>query len=86
MEYIGYIAAVLTTASFLPQVIHTIKVKDTSSISLTMYTLFLIGTLCWLAYGVVLESVPIIVANAITVSLSGLIFSMKLKNVMAGRG
>ena len=86
MEYIGYIAAVFTTISFLPQVIHTIRVKDTTSISLTMYSLLIIGTICWLAYGVVLGSTPIIVANGITIALSSVIFIIKLKNVIAGKG
>jgi len=84
MEYIGYIAAVLTTVSFLPQVIHTIRVKDTTGISLTMYSLLIVGTICWLSYGVVLGSIPIIVANGITFALSSVIFIIKLKNVIAG--
>lgn len=86
MEYIGYIAAILTTASFLPQVIHTIRVKDTTSISLSMYTLFFVGTICWLAYGIELGSLPIIIANGITMTLSGVIFAIKLKNVVTGSG
>jgi len=84
MEYIGYIAAVLTTVSFLPQVIHTIRVNDTTGISLTMYSLLIVGTICWLSYGVVLGSIPIIVANGITFALSSVIFIIKLKNVIAG--
>lgn len=84
MEYIGYIAAILTTVSFLPQVIHTIRIKDTTSISLSMYTMFIVGTACWLAYGIVLDSIPIIVANGITVALSGIVFAIKLKNVIRG--
>lgn len=86
MEYIGYIAAILTTVSFLPQVIHTIRVKDTKSISLSMYSLFFVGTICWLAYGFVLDSIPMIAANGITVTLTGVIFAIKLKNVVTGNG
>jgi MtN3 and saliva related transmembrane protein len=86
MEYIGYIATILTTVSFLPQVIHTIRVKDTTSVSLSIYSLFVVGSICWLAYGIVLGSIPIILANGITVILSGVIFGIKLKNVVTGNG
>ncbi|MBD1559757.1 SemiSWEET transporter [Vibrio sp. S9_S30] len=82
LEILGYIAATLTTVSFLPQVLHTIKIRDTSSISLGMYSLFLIGTLCWLSYGVFLESIPMIIANTLTVILSSIIFAMKVIDVI----
>ncbi|MEL0638822.1 dihydroorotate dehydrogenase (quinone) [Marinomonas sp. TI.3.20] len=81
-EILGYIAASLTTVSFLPQVIHTIKLRDTSSISLGMYSLFLVGTMCWLSYGVVLNSYPMIIANTLTVLLSFIIFVMKVCDVL----
>ena len=81
MVYIGYFAAVLTTISFLPQVIHTIKIKDTRSISLTMYSMFFVGTICWLIYGVIIHSLPVILANGITMLLAGIILIMKIKNL-----
>lgn len=85
MNYIGYIAAFLTTFSFIPQVFHTIKIKDTSSISLSMYSMFFLGTLGWLIYGIGMDALPIILANGISMSLAGIIFFMKLKNVMTGK-
>jgi MtN3 and saliva related transmembrane protein len=51
-----------------------------------MYSLFVVGSICWLAYGIVLGSIPIILANGITVILSGVIFGIKLKNVVTGNG
>ncbi|MCE0495210.1 SemiSWEET transporter [Vibrio salinus] len=82
MHLTGYFAAVLTTISFLPQIIHTIKSKDTKSISLSMYTLFLMGSICWLIYGIDIHSIPVITANIITVTLSGIIFMIKLKHTL----
>jgi MtN3 and saliva related transmembrane protein len=79
-EVIGYLAAVLTTGSFLPQAIMTIKTKDTSSLSLGMYTLFTLGVLCWLIYGIFLNNWAIIIANAITTLLSACILSFKIYN------
>ncbi|MEE9398424.1 MAG: SemiSWEET transporter, partial [Methylococcales bacterium] len=65
-EFIGYIAAVLTTISFLPQAILTIKTRDTESLSLSMYSLFTLGVLLWLVYGVFISNNAIIFSNAVT--------------------
>jgi MtN3 and saliva related transmembrane protein len=79
---IGYIAAVLTTASFLPQAILTIKTRDTQSLSLSMYSLFTAGVLCWLIYGILIGDNAIIFANAITFLLAASILSVKIYNSM----
>ncbi len=81
-ESIGYIAAVLTTSSFLPQAILTIKTKDTESLSLGMYSAFTLGVLLWLIYGVYLDDKAIIFANAITLVLSASILSVKIFNTI----
>lgn len=84
-EILGYLAASLTTASFLPQVIHTWKSGDTRSISLGMYTLFVVGISAWLVYGLMLGEMPIIIANALTLVLSSLILAMKVRDVLRER-
>lgn len=85
-EMIGYLAATLTTASFLPQAILTIKTRDTASLSLSMYSLFTLGVLCWLIYGVYLSNKAIIFANAITLLLAASILSFKIYNVLFKKG
>lgn len=85
-EIIGYIAATLTTASFLPQAILTIKTKDTESLSLSMYSMFTLGVLCWLIYGVYIADEAIIFANAITFVLAASILSFKIYNVIFKKG
>jgi MtN3 and saliva related transmembrane protein len=77
-EILGYIAAFLTTAAFLPQTIKTIKSRDTASISLAMYVMFTTGIVLWLAYGILIESMPMIIANIITFVLSATILVLKL--------
>ncbi len=77
-EILGYIAAFLTTAAFLPQTIKTIKSRDTASISLAMYVMFTTGIVLWLAYGILIESIPMIIANIITFVLSATILLLKL--------
>ncbi len=78
-ELVGYLAAALTTASFAPQALHTFKTKDVSGISLGMYSAFTLGVALWLVYGLLLGAWPIVAANAITLSLAGLILAMKLR-------
>lgn len=79
IEILGFIAAFLTTASFLPQAIKTIKTKDTKALSLSMYAVFTSGIFCWLIYGLFIGSLPIIFANAITLLLAGSILLMKIR-------
>lgn len=78
-EVIGLIAAVLTTASFLPQVFKTYKTKDTSGLSLTMYIVFFIGVVLWSIYGIYIHSLSIILANSITAFLALYLIFMKIK-------
>jgi len=69
-EWIGYVAATLTTLAFLPQALHTIRTRDTRGISLGMYVVFTVGVACWFFYGLVLMSWPMIVSNLLTLGLS----------------
>jgi MtN3 and saliva related transmembrane protein len=85
-EMIGYLAATLTTASFLPQAILTIRTRDTESLSLSMYSLFTLGVLCWLVYGIYISDKAIIFANAITLVLAASILSFKIYNVLFKNG
>lgn len=78
-ELIGYAAAFLTTASFVPQALHTFKTKDVRGISLGMYSAFVVGITLWLVYGLLLNAWPLIVANAVTLTLATAILAMKLK-------
>ncbi|MBC7722561.1 MAG: SemiSWEET transporter [Pedobacter sp.] len=76
---IGLLAAFCTTISFLPQAIKTIETKDTSGISLSMYSLFTIGTVLWFSYGLMSGSVPVYLANGITLVLALIILIYKVK-------
>jgi MtN3 and saliva related transmembrane protein len=79
-DWIGYVAAILTTSSFLAQAVKTIRSRRTKDISLGMYLLFCSGISLWLVYGFVIHATPVIVANIATLALSGTILVMKLKN------
>lgn len=77
---LGSLAAACTTLSFLPQVLHTIRTKDTAGISLAMYVLFVFGILCWLIYGLISHDLPLMLGNGITLVLSSIVLLMKLKS------
>jgi MtN3 and saliva related transmembrane protein len=78
-NFIGYLAAFLTTVSFLPQAIHTLRTKDTSGISLLMYSMFVAGVFLWLVYGILIQNRVIIIANVVTLILSGSVLWMKCR-------
>ena len=78
-DLIGYLAATLTTCSFLPQALHTFRTRDVSGISLSMYGTFTLGVALWLAYGLLLQAWPVVAANAITLVLALSILVMKLR-------
>jgi MtN3 and saliva related transmembrane protein len=75
---IGSLAGTLTTISFIPQVIKTWRSRSASDISFVMFLLFSLGVLLWLSYGVSIHSLPIVLANGITLVLSLSIIAMKL--------
>ena len=79
IEWIGFVAAALTTLSFVPQAWLTFKTRDVSGISLGMYSAFTLGVALWLVYGLALGAWPLILANAVTLSLALAILVMRLR-------
>jgi MtN3 and saliva related transmembrane protein len=75
----GYFAAACTTIAFIPQAIKVHKTKEIQDISLGMFALTTIGVLLWFIYGIMISSLPVIIANFITFILSLYIFIMKIK-------
>tara|TARA_R110000868_G_scaffold19374_5_gene83535 strand:- start:293 stop:577 length:285 start_codon:yes stop_codon:yes gene_type:complete len=82
---IGYIAATLTTISFVPQAIKTIRTRDTEGISVLMYLGFAVGVFLWMVYGFVRDDMVIIVANAVTFLLALPILVIALINTQRTR-
>lgn len=79
IESIGLVAGSFTTISFLPQVIKTWKSRSAKDLSLVMFSLFCAGILLWLIYGILIDSLPVILSNAFTLVLSSTILFFKLK-------
>ena len=78
VEIFGYIAAILTTAAFIPQLIKTLKTKKAEDVSLVTLIMFIVGVLCWIIYGYKISSIPILLANLITLLLNLLILISKI--------
>ena len=76
---IGLIAGACTTVSLLPQVIKTIRIKETKDISISMYIILSIGLFLWIFYGVSIDALPIILANTFSLILAVIILILKIK-------
>ena len=79
LDSIGLVAGLLTTTAFIPQVWKIYRTKSGKDISARMFSLFSAGIVLWLIYGVLLQSVPLIVSNAVTLVLSLTIIGLKLR-------
>jgi MtN3 and saliva related transmembrane protein len=77
-DTLGYAAAALTTGSFIPQALLTLRTRDVSGISVGMYAAFALGVALWLAYGLRLGEWPIVLANAVTLVLALVILVTKV--------
>ncbi len=78
LDALGMLAGALTTAAFLPQVLKTWKARSAKDLSLGMFSMFVIGVVLWLVYGVLSNSWPIIVTNAATLILSSALLYFKI--------
>ncbi len=81
-EIVGFLAAFCTTIAFLPQAIRTFRTKNTDGISLSMYSIFVLGVIMWLVYGILLNDIPLIIANSVTLALSASILVMKMVSLV----
>ncbi|MCI4669027.1 MAG: SemiSWEET transporter [Bacteroidia bacterium] len=79
IEIIGFTAAILSTVTFLPQVVKTWKSRSAKDLSLSMYLLVVSSVFMWLVYGILKVDWPIILANIVTLSLSSIILYFKIR-------
>jgi len=79
IQVLGLLAGSLTTAAFLPQVLKTWKSRSAKDLSLGMFSLFCLGVLLWLVYGIVVNDVPVIAANLLTLLLASTLLFFKLR-------
>jgi len=78
-DVIGLVAGLLTTTAFIPQVLKIYNTKSGTDISSRMISMFSIGLVLWLIYGIIIHSTPVIVANAFTLVLALAIVVLKIR-------
>lgn len=79
VSLLGLVAGAFTTIAFLPQVIKTWKSRSAKDLSLGMFTIFTLGVAMWLAYGILINDLPVILANIITLILASTLLFFKLR-------
>ena len=79
-EIIGFLAAILTTAAYFPQMVKVLRHKHTQSLSLGMYSMITTGIAFWFVYGIMIDSPSVIWANGITFVMAAIILFMKLRH------
>lgn len=80
--WLSYVAGALTTISFLPQAIKTIRTKDTADLSLLTYVMFVTGTTIWTVYGYFQNETALFLANLITTVFASVILFYKVKDTI----
>ncbi len=76
---LGLVAATFTTVAFIPQAVKIIRTKHTKDISIVMYSMLIVGIILWLVYGIMIEELPIILTNSVTLIFTSIILVLKLK-------
>ncbi len=85
-EILGYLAGICTAIVFLPQAIRTIKTKDVRGLSLGSYLIYCTGMMLWIAYGVYLHSVQMMLFNAISLFFAAIILYIIVAQNISGAG
>lgn len=79
-QAVGFIAGFLATVAFIPQVVRAWKTRSTRDLSLLTIVAFTTGVSLWIVYGVLIQSLPIIVWNVVTLALNLAILTAKLRH------
>jgi MtN3 and saliva related transmembrane protein len=80
VEAIGWLAATLTTLSFVPQVRQALRTRDVRGVSIPMYVSMCVGLALWIAYGIGKNSLPIVGANIVSLTLAGVVLALTIKH------
>jgi MtN3 and saliva related transmembrane protein len=79
---LGLFAAIVTSLAFVPQLLKSIRTRDTASISLFMYVLFVVGVGSWVVWSWITWQLPVLLENGLIFVLASIILGMKIVAVM----
>ena len=85
LEVLGFVAAILTTLSFLPQALRIRRQRSAADVSLAMYLMMAAGQALWLVYGFVIASPSLVAANVVSISLVAWVLVMKFRDLKRER-
>jgi MtN3 and saliva related transmembrane protein len=76
---VGVAAGLCSMASFVPQILKIVRERDASGVSLRMFVITIVGFVCWTIYGVLSNSWPVALANAVCLALTITILVLRLR-------
>ena len=76
-ELFGFVAAALTAISFVPQVIKICRFRSVKDLSISMYIIYTLSVILWLIYGIIIKSMPLVIAETLTLILVSTILTLK---------
>lgn len=79
IEVMGLLGALLSSITFIPQVVRTWQIKSAGDLSMGMLLIVFSSTIVWLVYGFALDLLPVIIANGIISILSLVLIYFKIK-------
>lgn len=85
VKILGFLAGALTTVSFLPQVVKSLRTRHMGDFNLLFIVLMLLGLVLWTVYGFLLGQLPLIVANGMTIALNLVLLWLKLEDMARRR-
>ena len=85
-QWLGFAAAALTTSSFFPQALKTLRTNETAGISLRMYLLFTSGVSAWAVYGFWVQDWPVFWANVVTLLPAAAVLERKVRASLHSAG
>lgn len=78
INILGLVAGICTTVAFIPQVLQVWRTRSAQDISIGMYSVFIVGVALWLVYGLVVNSMPVVLSNLVTLLLASAVLGMKM--------
>ena len=85
ISVLGFVAAALTSLSYVPQLQKALPKDSTSDLSLKMLVALFAGLALWIVYGLMVEDIVIVIANCVGGALVGVVLGCKVRDIMAQR-
>jgi MtN3 and saliva related transmembrane protein len=77
IEPVGIVGGIITSVCVLPQVYRVVRTKSAEDVSLYTYVLLSTGQVFWIAHGVIVSNMLIIVFNAISIFINLILLGLK---------